>query len=276
MSRVVIFRARHVMIAMGLMAAFLGNASASPKTITVQRPTPVAEAVEELDKRYGWQITYEDPPYVYYGDITDVSDTNWPGVPVQSPSQLQAALRPENHRTLVPKGGSLTFTLPSADPDELGAVEALLKSYNESHRGFEFAVVRGAGLLHVVPRQARGFSGNVEPVKPVLDTVITIEPKERTSEAMIEEILKKISIATNTHVEMGTVPINLLRLTKTSIGGSGKTARAILEQWILEEDAGLSWLLLYEPDEKDYALNINQVAPVDRCRRGSGWNLKVT
>ena len=56
MSRVVIFRARHVMIAMGLMAAFLGNASASPKTITVQRPTPVAEAVEELDKRYGTRI----------------------------------------------------------------------------------------------------------------------------------------------------------------------------------------------------------------------------
>ena len=32
----VIFRARHVMIAMGLMAAFLCNASASPNTVTVQ------------------------------------------------------------------------------------------------------------------------------------------------------------------------------------------------------------------------------------------------
>jgi hypothetical protein len=57
--------ARQVMIAMCLMAAFLGNASASPKTITVQGETgrPVAEAVLELEKRYGWEITYEDPMF---------------------------------------------------------------------------------------------------------------------------------------------------------------------------------------------------------------------
>ena len=256
----VIFRARHVMIAMGLMAAFLCNASASPNTVTVQSGRPVAEAIQELEKRYGWQITYEDPPYVHYGDITDVTDTDWPGTEVRSLSQLQTVQR--NNRTLVPKGGNLTFTLPSVDPDELVAVEALLKSYNESHRGFEFAVVRGAGLLHVVPRKATGLSGNLEPVKPVLDTVITIEPRERTSEALIEEICNKISIATNTHVEMGTIPINLLIRTKTSVGGSGRSARSILEQWILERRAGLSWRLLYEPGEKDYALNISQVAPV--------------
>jgi hypothetical protein len=150
---------------------------------------PVAEAILELDMRYGWQITYEDPPYVHYSDLTDVTDTNWPGIPVRSLSQLQAAQQPGvNNRTLVPKGGSLTVTLPSADPDELGAVEALLKTYNESHRGFEFAVVQGASLLHVVPRKARGLSGNLEPVKPVLDALITIEPKKRTSAALLEEV----------------------------------------------------------------------------------------
>ncbi len=84
----------------------------------------------------------------------------------------------------------------------------LLKSYNESHRGFEFAVVRGAGLLHVVPRKARGLSGNLEPVKPVLDTLITIEPKERTLGALLEEVLKKVSIATNSRVEIGGVSQN--------------------------------------------------------------------
>jgi hypothetical protein len=230
MSRVVIFRARHVMIAMGLMPAFVGNASASPNTVTVLDPRPVAAAIEELETRYGWQITYENPPYSHYSDLTDVENTNWPGVPVESPSQLQAAQQPASQRTLVPKGGSLTFTLPSADPDELGAVEALLKSYNESHRGFEFAAVQGVGLLHVVPRQARGLSGNLEPVKPVLDTVITIEPKERTSVALLEEVFKKISIATGTHVGLGTAPANMFFRSKTSIGGSGRTARSILEQ----------------------------------------------
>jgi hypothetical protein len=263
MSNMVIFRARHVMIAMCLIAAFLGSASASAKTITVQGRTgrPVAEAVEELDKRYDWQITYEDPPYVYYGDLTDVTDLGRPEVPLQSQSQLDAARQPgANHRTIGPKGGSLTFTLPSADPDELGAVEALLKSYNESHLGFEFAVVRGAGLLHVVPRQARGLSGNLEPVKPVLDTLITIEPKERTSEALLEEIFKKISIATGTHAGIGTVSANMVFRSKTSVGGSGRTARSILEQWMLERGGGLSWWLLCDADNA-CAFNVSQVGP---------------
>jgi hypothetical protein len=70
--------------------------------------------------------------------------------------------------------------------------------------------------------------------------VITIEPKERTSEALLEEVLKKTSIATNKHIDFGTASYNLLHRSKTSIGGSGKAARSILEQWILERRAGLS------------------------------------
>ena len=136
-----------------------------------------------------------------------------------------------------------------------------MKIYNESHRGFEFAVVQGAGLLHVVPLKMTGVSGNLEPVKPVLDTLITIEPRERTSEALLEEVLKKVSIATNTHVDFGTVPGNMLSWTKTSIGGSGKSARSILEQWILEGGGSLSWWLLYFDEKWGYSLNISQVAP---------------
>jgi len=90
MFRIVILRARHVMITMGLMVTFLGNASASPNTLIVRNSRPVAEAIHELEKRYGWQITYEDPPYSHYSDLTDVTDTPWPGAPLQSLSQLQS------------------------------------------------------------------------------------------------------------------------------------------------------------------------------------------
>ena len=257
MFSVVIFRVRRAMIAMGLMVTFVGNASASPNTLTVQDPRPVAKAILELENRYGWRITYEDPPFMHYSDFTDETDIPWPGVPVQSMSQLQSLQRKSrpHPRDIAPKGGSLTFTLPSADPDELGAVEALVKSYNASRGGNVFAVVRGAGLLHVVPRNVTGLSGNFEPVNPKLDTVITIEPMERTAEALIEEVLKKISIATNTHVVIGSNPANMLNLAKTSIGGSGKTARSILEQWIVESDEPVSWRLVYWPEFKWYVLH---------------------
>jgi hypothetical protein len=264
MLRVVIFRARQVMLTVGLMVTFLGNATASPNTITVQGGRPVARAIQELEKRYGWRITYEDPPYSHYSDISVLTDIRLPGVPVQSLSQLQSLQG--NKSRLVPKGGSLSFTLPSADPDELGAVEALVKSYNASRGGNVFAVVQEASLLHVVPRQMTGLSGNLEPMKPVLDTVITIEPKERTAFALIEEICKKISISTNTNVVVGIVPTNMLSQTKTSIGGSGKTARAILEQLIVEIGTrlSLSWQLFYGPDVKWYVLNISWVMPVNK------------
>lgn len=48
MFRGMIFRARHVMISMGLIVTFLGNASASPNTVTVQGGRPVAKAIQEL------------------------------------------------------------------------------------------------------------------------------------------------------------------------------------------------------------------------------------
>jgi hypothetical protein len=224
---------QRVMATMGLMAAFLVNASAASNTITVQDARPVAKAIQELNERYGWQITYEDPPYRDVSDMPDVT----PSV------QEGSSVAPGTSYANVPKAAILSFPLPATNKDELSTVNAVVKSYNEGHRGFEFAVVHGAGLLHVVPRQMTGSSGNLEPVKPVLDTLITIEPKERTSYALIEEVLKKVSIATNTHVDMGGVPVNMLDNMKTSIGGSGKTARSILEQWILESDAPLSWLL---------------------------------
>ncbi|MGH6811185.1 MAG: hypothetical protein ACREDM_02190 [Methylocella sp.] len=228
MFDVVIFRARHVILTIGLMGIFLNNASGAPNTLTVQDPRPVAKAIEEFENRYGWQITYEGPPYSHYSDITDITETPWPGAAVQSLSQVQLLLREPAalHRTLVPKGGSFSFTLPSANPDELGAVEALVKTYNASRGDDVFAVAHGASLLHVAPRRAMGFSRTV---KPVLDAVITVAPKERTRFALLEEVCKKVSIGTSPKVDVGTVPTNLLIQTKTSIGGSGKTARSILE-----------------------------------------------
>ena len=90
------------------------------------------------------------------------------------------------------------------------------------------------------------------------------DPKERTAFALIQEVCEKISISSNTHVGMGNVPINMLSQTKTSIGGSGKTARSILEQRILESGARLSWQLFYGPDDKGYVLNIEVVHSVNK------------
>ena len=76
----------------------------------------------------------------------------------------------------VPKGAILLFPVPETNQEELSTVNAVVKIYNESHRSFVFALMR-VSLLHVLPLQMTGLSGNLEPVKPVLDMVITIEPR---------------------------------------------------------------------------------------------------
>src|SRR5262245_54420252 len=41
--------------------------------LSVDDPRPVAKALERLEDKYGWRITYEDPRYAYPGDIEDVT-----------------------------------------------------------------------------------------------------------------------------------------------------------------------------------------------------------
>jgi hypothetical protein len=252
MFDVVNFRVRHVLLTAGLAAALMSNASAASNTLTVRDPRPVAKAVEERGNRYGWQITYEDLPYAQLSGMPDVTPL----------VQENAAPVAGASRTLASKG-SLLFALPSAGQTQSSVIEKLVKTYNASSGGNAFAIVQGVRLLHVVPQKVTGLSGN-EAVKPILDTVITVEPKARNALELLEDVCKKISANANTNVVVGTVPINRFVQTKTSIGGSGRTARSILEQLILESGAPLSWQLFYDPEYRSYALNIDWLVPAKK------------
>lgn len=41
--------------------------------IRVDDPRPLASVTQELEWRYGWIVTYEDPRHEYSGDIQDVT-----------------------------------------------------------------------------------------------------------------------------------------------------------------------------------------------------------
>ena len=230
---------------------FFSGAGALADTITVQDPRPVAKAIEELESRYGWQITYEDPPYVHASDIADVTQS------VRRDPSLAAG-----ERILIPKGGRLTFTVPSAPAAEqqAAAVAGLVKSFNASRNGNLFGVVQGSRLIHVTPQQITGRAGKVEPVKPLLDTAITLPAKQRTSFELLEAICDELSAITKGTVVVGTTPVNLLASKMSSIGASKEPARAVLERLVLAQDKALSWQLFYDPGLKWYVLNLHVVA----------------
>src|SRR6266850_1436693 len=72
------------------------------ETLTVNSGRPVAEAAWELEKKYGWVITYEDPIYVNSGEIVDVT--------TQVRRDLDHYKPGEAPRVFVPKGGELSIS----------------------------------------------------------------------------------------------------------------------------------------------------------------------
>jgi hypothetical protein len=50
----------------------VNGVAGEPRSITVESGRPVAAAVKELEARFAWPITYEDPPYAHADEIVDV------------------------------------------------------------------------------------------------------------------------------------------------------------------------------------------------------------
>jgi hypothetical protein len=222
--------------------ALLSGTTAAAGIVTVDDPRPLAAAVKELAIQHGWQITYEDPPYLHPNDVVEQS--------VYDPNAAPG------HK--VPKGGrfSAKVAVPDRPDQQRGAAEQLVRAYNASRGGNFFAVLPGDSLVHIVPRQTIGVSGTPVPTKPILDTHVTVAPRQRSAADLIEEICRNLSRLTGTEVVVGTVPINLLKGTKISLGASNQTARSALEKLVIEMRVPLSWRLLYDPELKWYVLNI--------------------
>lgn len=232
------------------------NVLQEPKVnLSVQDGRPVAKAITMLEARYGWTITYEDPPYVYAGDIADVTD--------KVRRDLDKYPKGAAPRVLVPKGGELSFdynvtSQAGLPPDPVVVVQQLLTA---SARYGKFRLEKDHGIIHVIPTAIRSISGKWGPTKSVLDTLITLPAKERTGMQTLEAVCAAISNATQMRVVVGTVPLNLFMQHKDHQGAAGQKARQVLVQLFerMSNGKSLSWRLLYGPGTKMYVLNIHVV-----------------
>ncbi len=208
-------------------------------SIVVDDPRPVAAAIDEIERRSGRPITYEDPPIL------------------NSNHMMPMVRGGKDSALLMPRGGSLRFSLPANDSPEqvLAALERMVETYNVSHGAATFSVLRD-GLTHVVPRQTVDASGRPVAVTPVLDSRITVAAKRRNAMELLEEITRAVSLASGQTVEIGTVPMRALLRRQVEIGANSEPARNVLEKLIVASGMPLSWRLLYDPGLKAYYLNI--------------------
>ena len=275
-------------------------ACAQSKTVSVNDPRPVAKAVQMLENIYGWPITYEDTVTVNESLLEDVTE--------QVRSDPDPTHDPDpSHRVIVQKGGTLSFSykLPTpgasqgggrpqskaeTEADVANALSSVLEGYANS-RGLEtFAVTEEDGVFHVFPINFLNDAGKLQQMIPILDTKITIPPKQRTRVALLQEICRSLTDSTGISVVPGMFPFNGEQpKIITTISGSDVTARSLLSkllaEWgarysrdvvvglpngprekrnvILDKGAPMTWQLFFGPGW-GYALNIHKVTLQDQ------------
>jgi hypothetical protein len=117
--------------------------SISKAHLSVEDGRPLAKAIEVLESRYGWVITYEDPRYAYSGEIKDVT--------LSVRRDLDKYKPGEAPKVLVPKGGPLTFDYDVKSDTDLPSsretvVRELLKAQAVSGKAGRFRLENTSGL----------------------------------------------------------------------------------------------------------------------------------
>jgi hypothetical protein len=227
----------------------------------VQDPRPLAKAIETLEARYGWIITYEDPPYVHESEIADVTEM------VRNP--LHKSKPGQATKVLVPKGGALVIDydvmadtgLPA---DREAVIQQLLDANSANGNAGKFRLERTGEVLHVIPIASKNGAGTFAQQESVLDAVITLPAEERSSMQMLDAICAAVSQATKTHVEAGMVPLNPFLQHRDQQGAISEKARSVLLNTLERTGTNMSWRLYYGPGTKRYVLNIHQVPPPNR------------
>jgi hypothetical protein len=223
-----------------------------PVKLSVNDPRPVAEAVKQLQEKYGWIITYEDPRLVNESDLLDETDTEY----------RQA--HPGGRRALTPKGGRLeiSYFVSSATgkPENPRAlIQTLLNAHAESANPGRFELRQSGQIFHVIPSQVKDASGRWVHQASILDIPITFPEKERSVLETLETITAAISSATQMKVAIGTIPLNLFVRRRTTQSASIEPAREALIRTLESTNRRFSWRLLYDPGMKMFALNVRSV-----------------
>jgi len=289
MGHLVVIGARNTLLTVGLALSQLAHAQMT--TAQVKDPRPVAAAALMLEAAYGVPITYEDPLAVNESQLEDVTE------------QVQRTPDP-SHRVIVQKQVAMSFSYMKLDTnsrlehrseqrqaeieaDVSSALSNVLQNYAVAGGPVTFSVTEENGVFHILPRNFLNKRGRPQQMSPVLDTKLTIAPKPRSRQTLLNEIVQGVTQTTGIRVVVGTIPFNANIMEKqTSISGTDVTARSLLIRLLDELSAPvpqkapeldsidkksmqnavvkgssspLSWRLLYGPGW-GYALNIHQVS----------------
>jgi hypothetical protein len=239
------------------------------RPVTVNSGRPVGDAILELERLSGKAINFEDVRYEHPADLADVTDR------VMTPAQR--ALAGPFARVIVPRGGSLTVTVP-VDPatqkltDALllqNAVNLLLTQHRSAALPGAYALRNSADRLFVEPVQVRVSSGASVPSPSVLLSPITLPLAERTALETLQMVLDQTSRGSGYRIDVGSLPLAAFARNRLRFGADRRQANEALADLLAavatvgraapEQAPKMSYRLLFDPQLRYYLFNVHVV-----------------
>jgi hypothetical protein len=197
-------------------------------TIHASSPRPVEQAISRIRRNYGITLDYEE------GAEND-----------------PALFANENNRPRL-KGADINVTVPEPSGSSPAEQESFLRSLLSK---FHASGARDFTLLNL--SEGRLTVTPTDPSKRVLDTPILLEPKSRSIDATIDEILKLVNVKTGITIVRGGLIDNDLANTKTVVGTDKPIpAREALAQALDGAFYRKFWILTWEPSDNNYVIGI--------------------
>jgi hypothetical protein len=242
-----------VCISLGVNSApFIKHFLVQPEILSVNKPRPIAAAMEMLERKYGVIITYEDAPYIHETDVEDQTSPAW------------RQSHPNGPRALIPKRGHLEITYqispgPIKSNDIRLVVQKLLDTHADKNNPGRFRLLQEGEMLHIIPMQVRDSSGYFVSIDSILDTTISFPAQERKVSTTLKLITNTVSQVKGVKFVIGMAPLNLLDRTSFNRGANNEKARDVLISALKTTNSKLSWRIFYDPGMKWYILNLHAI-----------------
>jgi hypothetical protein len=225
---------------------------------TTREARPMYEVAKALEQKYGWRITYEDPPLEHASELKDITNPAY------------KAMHPDpNDVTLVPLAVPFTFTWKATGRDYIrqDVLEQCVDQHNRmAQNPGRFYSYQQGSVSHIIASEFRRKDGSMARAQSPLDTIVSFPAEERTLLQTVLLILSSIESQSGTHISLGMAPGHVM-MQKISVGAHNITARDALLVALNALDARdlemgapllrMSWAMLYQADEQGYYFNLD-------------------
>ncbi len=216
-------------------------------------PRPIAMAMEQLGRRHGLLISYEDPRYLCPDDQQDVTARVRKDI-----REFPAGGAP---KVLIPRPSSVQLayeTSPSGQPkDTEGLINNLLAQHAAAGGAGHFRVERRGERYSVIPTDVRNSEGQWRQTSSLLDVLVDIPRAERSIAETVKLLCAQLQGETGLQVRMGTIPTNAFMQRRVTIGATGEMARSVLQRLLARQRLACAWQLFHDPGLDWQVLNVH-------------------